>query len=79
MIKNITLSADEALIAKARKMALKEKTSLNSLFRKWMERYTGKQRSAQEYLKLMNRLEYADSGGSFSREEMNAREKINER
>lgn len=36
-MKNITLSADENLIAAARDMAANEGTTLNARFREWLE------------------------------------------
>lgn len=40
MLKNITLSADEALIREARRQAALQNTTLNVLFREWLEQYT---------------------------------------
>ncbi|MBN2010165.1 hypothetical protein JW960_12540 [candidate division KSB1 bacterium] len=39
MLKNITLSAEEELIKKARDKAQKENTTLNANFRKWLQKY----------------------------------------
>ncbi|MFQ5560296.1 MAG: hypothetical protein ACE5FU_06915 [Nitrospinota bacterium] len=73
MLKNITLSAEENLIKKARKQAGLEKTTLNALFRKWLERYSGKSEALTEYDEIMKVLHYVKSGGKFSRDEMNER------
>lgn len=73
MLKNITLSAEENLIKKARKQAIVEKTTLNAMFRKWLERYSGKSKALTEYKKIMENLQYVNSGGKFSRNEMNER------
>lgn len=73
MLKNITLSAEEKLIQKARQQAANEHTTVNALFRKWLERYSGNFTSPVEYDEIMNRLSYAKSGGKFSRDEMNER------
>ena len=75
MLKNITLSAEESLINKARKLAATNETTLNALFRKWLERLTGQSTSNREFHELMDRFSYVRSGGSFSREEMNERYK----
>jgi hypothetical protein len=72
-MKNITLSADERLIGSAREKARKEKTSLNALFRKWLVRYTEKDKPKLGYDTLMEQLSYAHSGKKFSREELNER------
>jgi hypothetical protein len=71
--KNITLSAEEELIRKARSKAAREKKSLNTVFREWLARYVGQEISSQRYLDLMDRVSYAKPGRKFSREEMNER------
>jgi len=73
MMKNITLSADEDLIRKARERAMREKRSLNEAFREWLERYVARERAAEEYDELMKRLSYVRAGRKFTREEMNER------
>jgi len=73
MLKNITLSAEESLIKKARKQAAASRTTLNALFRTWLELYASHSTSTGEYEKLMKNLSYAKPGRKFSREEMNER------
>lgn len=73
MMKNITLSADETLIEQARKRAVVENTTLNTLFRAWLTRYTSQPAAADQYEQLMARLESVQPGRKFSREEMNER------
>jgi hypothetical protein len=73
MLKNITLSADEELVARARAEAQKRGTTLNEQFREWLAELTGQERAAQGYQDLMARLGYARAGGRFSREELNER------
>lgn len=73
MLKNITLSADEAIIEQARKRATSEHTTLNDLFRAWLTRYASQPGAADQYERLMVRLGHVQSGGKFSREEMNER------
>ena len=73
MVKNITLSADEDLIRRARERAAREKRSLNEAFREWLDRYAGREQAAEEYRRLMDRLGYVRAGRSFSRDEMNER------
>ena len=72
MIKNITLSADERLIIKARQKAQSEHTTLNARFRQWLERYTSSNIDS-EYESLMDQLSYARPSGRYSRDEMNER------
>ncbi|MFO7681376.1 MAG: hypothetical protein R6X34_15125 [Chloroflexota bacterium] len=73
MIKNITLSADDALIEQARWQAAVEKTTLNQLFREWLTRYVAQANAPEQYDALMAQLDHIQSGGPFSREEMNER------
>lgn len=79
MLKNITFSADETLIREARRQAALQNTTLNALFREWLERYVAQEDAAERkravarYNDLMNRLSYVNAGRKFSREEMNER------
>lgn len=73
MIKNITLSADEAMIQQARRRATMENVTLNELFREWLGRYTSQVSAADRYDALMNQLSTVQSNRKFSREEMNER------
>jgi hypothetical protein len=72
-MKNITFSADEDLVERARARAAEEKTTLNIRFRQWLERYAGPTASVEEYRRLMKRLESVNAGRKFSRDEMNSR------
>lgn len=73
MLKNITLSADATLIEKAREAARKRHTTLNEEFRGWLARYVRQGEAGASYRALMERLEYIDVGGTFTRNEMNER------
>ena len=73
MIKNITLSAEEALIQQARRRAAAENHTLNELFRQWLERYVAQPSASKQYEALMQRLSHINAGRRFSREEMNER------
>lgn len=72
-MKNITFSADEHLIAAAREAARRRHTTLNQLFRQWLEDLHAQAGHGKSFDRLMSRLETRVSGGPFSREEMNAR------
>ena len=77
MLKNITLSADEALIREARRQAALHNTTLNALFREWLNQYVAQDEAAretalQQYDELMQRLGTRFTG-KFTREEMNER------
>ncbi len=77
MIRNITLSAEELAIEMARASANQQNTTLNNLFREWLDNYNlrdaGAMSSVQEYRAIMQRLRYAQPGRKFTREELNAR------
>ena len=73
MFKNITLSAEEELIRKAREKAQKEHTTLNASFRQWLKQYADSDMGANHYDSLMEALAYAKPGRKFTRDEMNER------
>jgi hypothetical protein len=73
MLKNITLSADENLIKKAREKARQEHTTLNNNFRRWLKRYVISGTNNSNYDDLMNNLNYVNPGRKFSRDELNER------
>lgn len=73
MLKNITLSADEQLIKKAREKAQRENTTLNENFRKWLKRYIVSDTANFSYNDLMDSLDYANPGRKFSRDELSER------
>ena len=72
-MKNITLSADEDLIEKARLVAKSQHKTLNAAFREWLQRFTSEGGNVKEYDALMDRLRYINSGGPYTRDEMNER------
>ena len=75
MLKNITLSANEDLIADARRRAASENTTLNAQFRLWLEDYVGRERQAAKAMETIRELQgkLRTSGRKFTREEMNER------
>ena len=73
MLKNITLSADEELIQKARERAQKENTSLNICFRQWLQQYVNSGASPMDYDHFIQSLGYAKSTQAFSRDECHER------
>ncbi len=73
-MKNITLSADEALIEEARKQALAKGTTLNGEFREWLaSKVVSPEQRAAHYRDLMRQLSRINAGRTFTREEMNER------
>ena len=73
MIKNITFSAEEKLIEKAREKAQREHTTLNENFRKWLKRFINSDKTNFNYNQLMQKLRYVNPGRKFTREELNER------
>lgn len=73
MLKNITLSADEELIALAREKASRQGTTVNSQFRLWLRAFIEQEQASNSYRELMRELDYANSGRRFTRDEFNAR------
>jgi len=72
-MKNITFTADEKIIEKARARAKNEKTTLNKRFREWLENYSGnKKPTPHELDEVFDRLK-TKTGGPFTRDEMNER------
>lgn len=72
-MKNITLSADEALIEKARQVARAERKTLNTVFREWLQDYTSRASTVQDHIALMERLKHINAKGSYMRDQMNER------
>ena len=73
-MKNITLSADEHLIDRARQTAQSERRTLNDAFREWLEQYTSRSGDVEAYDRLMGKLRgNVVAGRKFTREEMNER------
>jgi predicted transcriptional regulator len=72
-MKNITLSADEDLIERARSIAREQRSTLNAAFREWLAQFTQSAGGAQSFDGLMKHLRHVDAGRHFSRDEMNER------
>ena len=73
MLKNITLSAEEELIRRAREKAKREHSTLNANFRRWLRQYINKNNKPDDFRALMKSLNYARTDRKFSREELNER------
>ena len=73
MKKNITLTAESNTIEQARRRASAENTTLNELFRSWLDRYVAQPAASDAYDALMTRFNHIDAGRHFSRDEMNER------
>lgn len=76
MIKNITLSADEEWIARAREKAAAEKLTLNKLFRRWLRQYVERGKTENDIDMVMDSMDYVYSGKKFTRDELNKRQDV---
>jgi hypothetical protein len=72
-MKNITLSADEDLIERARLIARSQRRTLNDAFRDWLAQFSQGAGDAQSFEALMSRLQHVHAGRHFSRDELNER------
>lgn len=72
-VRNVTLSVEERLLERARKVARGRFTALEQLFREWLVELTIERARPHRYDDLMRRLGRARSGGRISRDERNAR------
>ncbi len=73
-MKNITLSADEAMIERAREIARDQHRSLNDLFRDWLSTLDDRHRLGEAHLSyLRERASVYCTGVPCSRDEMNER------
>ncbi len=72
-MKNLTLSADEDLIERARAIARAQRRTLNAAFREWLVELTSREGSARDYDALMKKLSHVNAGRHFSRDELNER------
>jgi len=73
MLKNITLSAEESLVRKARQRAAERQTTLNAEFRQWLLQYAARPDAVAVYQSLVEQLGHCRSGRRFTREELNER------
>jgi hypothetical protein len=73
-MKNITLSADEALIEAARQRAQSDHTTLNEAFRRWLAEYAHQRERMQRYDEVMSSLRGSVKvGRKLTREARNER------
>lgn len=72
-MKNITLSADAELIEHARTEARARKTTLNALFREWLEDIAQRDARREQIDAVFEEMSDYNSGGKFSRETLNER------
>ena len=70
MLKNITFSADEDLIRRARERAEAERTTLHDEFRQWLEKCAERLESVEDLVALMDLFGYVTPGGKVQRDEL---------
>jgi hypothetical protein len=72
-LKNITFTAPNETIERARLRAREQHTTLNEAFRAWLDHYSGRRPSAEDFDRMIERLRHVDAGRTFTRDEMNER------
>ena len=75
-MRNITLSATDALIDRAREKARTQGVTLNDEFRKWLASYVQEQdaqSAVARFRSVMQALPSVDAGRTFTRDELNER------
>ena len=72
-LKNITFSAPADAIERARLSARQRHTTLNEAFREWIARYAGGKPTSKDLERVLAQMKGVDSGGPFTRDEMNER------
>jgi len=72
-MRNVTLSAEEELIDRARLVAREQHTTLNEAFREWLTQFTSSNSNVEAFDDLMDRLRGVNAGRHFTRDEMNER------
>ena len=72
-MKKIRQEAEEHLSGQASVIARSPHRSLSIAFREWLLHLTGRAGNIRHVTTLMKRLRQVDSGGGFSRNEMNER------
>jgi hypothetical protein len=73
MLKNITFSVEEEVIAKAREAAKEHDTTLNEMARDWLREVADRRTRRDHIRKFLASFEGVDFGPKMTREEMNAR------
>ena len=76
-MRNITLSAADALIDQAREKARTQGVTLNDEFRKWLASYVqgqDSQSAVERFRAVMQTLPAVDAGRAFSRDELKSRD-----
>jgi hypothetical protein len=73
VVRNITFSADETLIEKARAVAASHNRTLNEEFREWLEKYVSNSNPGNRFLEFIEQTKHIRLDRKFTRDEMNER------
>ena len=73
IVRNVTFSADEEALERAREVARSEHKTLNDAFREWLIQYGSRRVTAAEIEDLYRSLRHVNAGRKFTRDEMNER------
>jgi uncharacterized protein len=72
-MRNVTLSAEDELIDRARLVARQRHTTLNEAFREWLKQFAASKSDVEAFDSLMKRLKHVNAGRHFTRDELNER------
>jgi hypothetical protein len=72
-VRNVTFSADEEALERAREVARSEHKTLNDAFREWLMQYGSRRVTAADIEDLYRSLRHVNAGRKFTRDEMNER------
>ena len=72
-MRNVTLSAEDELIDRARLVARQRHTTLNEAFREWLKQFTASRGNVEAFDDLMEQLKGVNAGRHFTRDELNER------
>jgi hypothetical protein len=72
-MRNVTLSAEDELIDRARLVARQRHTTLNEAFREWLRQFTSSNGNVEAFDDLMESLKGVNAGRHFTRDELNER------
>jgi hypothetical protein len=72
-METITLTIDKSVIDAAQRVADEQQVTREAVLNEWLTRHVLGEERVQNYRQLMDRLKHVNSGGKFTREEMNER------
>ena len=72
-METITLAVDKTVLEEAQRVAEMQKVTREVVLNDWLTRHVSGEERVRSYRKLMESLKHVNSGGKFTREEMNER------